>query len=580
VCLEFYYCSLVPGALELSAKFHPSLTLNLFTTSPSILNQLFQTSARLRPPDIMAAPTLGGSTGKKDMTDQLRAQPRSPSLGTPDDTWSEAAVLWIQLYYDLLSAAVSAPSEPIVFASNTMVYEEFNEYFEVNSVVYPEVQATAHKIPKDEFQAKVNALVPEELAKVTAIIRRSIKRENPTMVDSVAIDPNMLERYKQLRDAYKLEEEVDLPEHRAALMVFVNDALRKQHPHIYTPNAGHVRATCEGNAVVPNLEDRAVADHGKGQPDVLQDEEIPTPTAPRQASLSPHARCGIRSVLVFRNVRKTSSVEQNAFTKWEKRDTGKRTYIERKHAATDINQPYHQEQEEPAYIASTSAARSKSRASSKLPTSTRRKASTQPHNQPAFKRSKTAESATDTAATTTTRDLRNSQKTAVLDTVSNEPVQESVKGGQPGPATAVQSSTPATATTEKKRVKKVDWLTEEFKALYRFIIQSCKNHGLDTVTQSKNTVFLEDCTNYINAECADLNRDRSFRERNTEMVHSKLRHPVKDKTGRYDGHPFKALFARAQVMKRRVDNGEDIPHEERYPDQVIAEYGTVETDED
>jgi hypothetical protein len=64
------------------------------------------------------------------------------------------------------------------------------------------------------------------------------------------------------------------------------------------------------------------------------------------------------------------------------------------------------------------------------------------------------------------------------------------------------------------------------------------------------------------------------------MVHSKLRHPVKDKTGRYDGHPFKALFARAQVMKRRVDNGEDIPHEERYPDQVIAEYGTAEMDEE
>jgi hypothetical protein len=146
---------------------------------------------------------------------------------------------------------------------------------------------------------------------------------------------------------------------------------------------------------------------------------------------------------------------------------------------------------------------------------------------------------------------------------------------------AKRSKKTAASTKEPSKKPPRHWELEERQALYRFTNIWCKKDGVDTISLEKHNEFLKKCTEYINAECFDLHqKQKRVGGRNLEMIHSQFRNQVEKETKPYKDHPFKVLFARAQKMRERIGKGEDFPDEERFPEQAVPEYGTIEMGEE
>ncbi|KAH7093154.1 hypothetical protein FB567DRAFT_544542 [Paraphoma chrysanthemicola] len=116
--------------------------------------------------------------------------------------------------------------------------------------------------------------------------------------------------------------------------------------------------------------------------------------------------------------------------------------------------------------------------------------------------------------------------------------------------------------TERKVVVRDHWTTEELAVLFKAINASVYTNGMETVAVDKlpkawNKVFFEDIAVNVNKV---LDRMRTF-----EAVRAYVRNQItKTKSGAiFD------LTQRAMKLKARIDTGEDIPRNERYPEEAI-----------
>jgi hypothetical protein len=342
----------------------------------------------------MATSITENSDGVDGKTEHLDYQVTSLDNSALDDTWTEESLLWIHLYHDLLFAATSRPSRPIIFASSAIVHEAFSDYFK-RSLGGPGIDLVRPKTRRS-FQLKRNAIVPEKILKVDASLPDTIMGDDSMLIKRITIRPKMLEGYKNLRGTQNLDEELILPGRHAALWNFVNDALCEQHPDLYPPSASRMEAPYRDVSELPRTNSQLETEGDTEQAAPTHSQENPmlttkTPTPP------PQKVAAIPSLLIkFKNIEAHHVDNDDKVAGWQKRSAEEELRMERVHHAADIDQP--SPREEASLATSVLVARSTRQKSFTLNRATRRKAAVPTDNQPPAKRSKTAPPAAKKAA--------------------------------------------------------------------------------------------------------------------------------------------------------------------------------------
>jgi len=136
---------------------------------------------------------------------------------------SQDAVLWVQLYHDLLLAVIHTPSNPLVAITDGAVYKNFLYYFRPESTV----------LDKRQFLQMRKALLPTRLAKIDSALRHRKNLESAQIIDRITITPDMLVKYKELRGDSESSEEIQNPEQNTDLWDFLNVTVRKEYPALY-----------------------------------------------------------------------------------------------------------------------------------------------------------------------------------------------------------------------------------------------------------------------------------------------------------------------------------------------------------
>ncbi|KAH3984970.1 hypothetical protein HBH98_042980 [Parastagonospora nodorum] len=180
------------------------------------------------------------------MDHSTRHQKPLPQPHTLDEdmiefAWSERALLWIQLYHDLLFAAASTPAGPTVVVVDTVAFRDFTDALENEPTAVSDITRD-----RNEFKEKKNHMVSAKRSAIKALSNRNNAEDDPLLITHVRITPDMLDRYGALRGDSKPEEDITQPDQDAELWKFLNHSVLEEYPKLYSmPSASQRLAKAE-----------------------------------------------------------------------------------------------------------------------------------------------------------------------------------------------------------------------------------------------------------------------------------------------------------------------------------------------
>jgi hypothetical protein len=151
-------------------------------------------------------------------------QPNALDEDMIEFAWSERALLWIQLYHDLLFAAASTPAGPTVVVVDTVAFRDFTDALENEPTAVSDIARD-----RNEFREKKNHMVSAKRSAIKALSNRNNAEDDPLLITHVRITPDMLDRYGGLRGDSKPEEDIKQPDQEAGLWQFLNYAVREEY---------------------------------------------------------------------------------------------------------------------------------------------------------------------------------------------------------------------------------------------------------------------------------------------------------------------------------------------------------------
>ncbi|KAH6402766.1 hypothetical protein HBI60_062580 [Parastagonospora nodorum] len=136
---------------------------------------------------------------------------------------SPEAILWIQLYHDLLLAIARTPASPLVIVTDVIVYKNFLEHF----------KSERFANDQERFLHERKALLPTRVDMIKSNSKYK-KWQDAEIIDRIAITSEMLQQYKELRGSLERSEEIQDIEQNAIVWDFLNVAARKEYPALYS----------------------------------------------------------------------------------------------------------------------------------------------------------------------------------------------------------------------------------------------------------------------------------------------------------------------------------------------------------
>jgi hypothetical protein len=156
-------------------------------------------------------------------------QPNSLESDVIEVPWSEHALIWIQLYHDLLFAAACTPAGPTVIVVDTVAFRAFIDSIENEPIAVFDLARD-----KKEFVEKKNHLVAAKRSAIKALSISNAAQADPPLITHVKITQDMLETYDKLRVDCSPEEDILHPDRSTKLWQFLSNAIREEYPKLYS----------------------------------------------------------------------------------------------------------------------------------------------------------------------------------------------------------------------------------------------------------------------------------------------------------------------------------------------------------
>jgi len=156
-------------------------------------------------------------------------QPHSLENDMIEIPWSEHALIWIQLYHDLLFAAACTPAGPTVIVVDTVAFRAFTDSIENEPIAVFDLARD-----KKEFVEKKNLLVAKKRSAIKALSISNTAQADPPLITHVKITQDMLEKYDKLRVDCSPEEDIQHSDRSTKLWKFLSNAIREEYPKLYS----------------------------------------------------------------------------------------------------------------------------------------------------------------------------------------------------------------------------------------------------------------------------------------------------------------------------------------------------------